>query len=193
MAHVLDNEGRARVQSIASQVAASYKMDDLREKKNELVEKVRADIVPYFKDRGVTITTIGQFGGFEYENQTIQDAIDKTFIAQQVKVTNKAMLDAQHDANERTKSEAEAVGEATKTKGKAEADAKLSVFNAEAQGLQAVNKALAEANQNPALVELKRIDVMKLQAERWDGHYPTWYMPGAAGQGLLLNVNPPTK
>lgn len=193
LAHVLDTEGRARIQSVASVVAASYKMDELRERKNELIAKVRDDILPYFKSRGITIPTIGQFGGFEYENEKIQSAIDGTFVAQQEKVTNKARLDAQHDANERIKSEAEATAEAARLKAKGEADGKLSVFNAEAQGLQAVNKALSEANQNPALVELKRIDVQKLQAERWDGHYPAWYMPGASGQGLLLNVNPPSR
>ncbi len=193
LSHVLDNEGRARIQSVASKIAADYNMDDLRGKKNDLVTAVKADLEPYFKARGITLSTLGQFGGLEYENNDIQLAIDKTFIAQQVKVTNKAMLEAQADENARVKSKAEADAEAARSRAHGEADGKLSVFKAEADGLLAVNKALAEANQNPALVELKRIDVMKLQAERWDGKFPSWYMPGQNGQSLMLQVTPPTK
>lgn len=185
---VLDTELRARVQSLASEVSASYKMDDLRDKKNELIAKIRSDVVPFFKAKGITITTIGQFGGFQYENQKIQEAIDDTFVAQQAKVKNAAMLEAQTDANARIELEAKALAEAARTKAKGEADGKLAVFQAEASGLQAVNKALAEANQNPALVELKRIDVEKLRAERWDGRYPSWYMGGGSGSGMILNI-----
>jgi hypothetical protein len=191
LSHVLDEEGRNRILSVAGKEAASYKMDDLRDKKNELIDKVRADIIPYFKERGITISTIGMFGGFEYENAEIQNAIDKTFIAQQVKVTNTALLTAQADENARIQSKAIADAEAIKSKGKGEAEAKYAVFDAEARGLRAVNEALTAANQNPALVELKRIDVQKLQAERWDGHYPTWYMGGANSPSLILSTTPP--
>ncbi len=167
-------------------------MDELREKKNELIAKVREDIVPYFKSRGITIPTIGQFGGFEYENDKIQASIDGTFVAQQEKVTNAARLAAQHDANERMQSEADSVAKSLRLKAQGEADGKLSVFKAEAQGIEAVNSALAKANQNPMLVQLKQIEVDKVRAERWDGKYPSWYMPGGNGQGMLLNIAPPT-
>ncbi len=188
---VLDTELKARIQSIASQVGASYKMDLLREKKNELLEKVKADVLPFFKAKGITITTIGQFGGFEYENEKIQASIDDTFVAQQVKVKNAALLEGQTDANKRIELEALALAEAARTKAKGEADGKLSVFQAEAQGLKAVNSALAEANQNPALVELKRIDVQKIQAERWDGKYPLWMMSGGNSPGLMIQPPAP--
>lgn len=194
LADVLDSELRARIQSIASGVAASYKMDELRNKKNELIDKIKSDVVPFFKDKGISITTIGQFGGFEYENQKIQDAIDDTFVAQQAKVKNEALLAAQGDANKKIELEAVALAEAARTKAKGEADGKLSVFEAEAKGLQSVNKALAEANQNPALVELKKIDVQKALAEKWDGKLPVWNMGGAGTPNMLFQApTPPTK
>lgn len=189
---VVDTEIRARVQSIAAELAASYKMDVLRDRKNELIEKIRADIIPFFKAKGITITTIGQFGGFAYENPEIQQAIDKTFIAQQVKVTNAAMLEAQTDANKRIELEATAMAEAARSKAKGEADGKLSVFKAEAEGLKAVNQALAEANQNPALVRLKEIDVQRAMTEKWDGKMPVWVTGGNTGSpSMLLQMSPP--
>lgn len=187
LTHVMDEELRARIQAVASEVSAQYKMDELRERKNELIKEIRNDVTPFFKSKGVTITTIGQFGGFLYENENIQVAIDDTFVAQQAKVKNAALLEAQTDANARIELEAKALAEAARTKAKGEADGKLSVFEAEADGISAVNKALAAANQNPQLVELKRIEVEKLQAERWDGKMPTWIM-GQGGPGMLLNL-----
>jgi hypothetical protein len=191
---VLDQELRARVQALASEVAAGYKMDILREKKNELIGKIKEDVIPFFKAKGITITTIGAFGGFEYEAQSIQTAIDDTFVAQQAKVKNAALLEAQADASKKIELEALALAEAARTKAKGEADGKLSVFEAEAKGLKAVNQALAEANQNPALVELKKIEVQKMQAERWDGKLPVWQMgEGGAGMMLQLPTTPPTR
>lgn len=192
LTQVLDTELRARIQAVASEVAASYKMDVLREKKNELIEKIKADTIPFFKAKGITITTIGQFGGFAYENEKIQFAIDDTFVAQQAKVKNAALLEAQTDANKKIEMEALALAEAARTKAKGEADGKLSVFSAEADGLRAVNKALSDANQNPALMEVKRIEVQRALAEKWDGKFPQWYM-GSGGQtpGMLFNVPTP--
>lgn len=185
LAQVMDQELRARIQAVASEVSAAYQMDDLREKKNELIDKIRTDVVPFFKAKGITITTIGQFGGFLYENEAIQLAIDDTFVAQQAKVKNAALLEAQTDANKRIELAALADAQASRTKAKGEADGKLSVFQAEADGITAVNKALAAANQNPQLVELKRLDVEKVKAEKWDGKLPVWVQ---GGQGMILNV-----
>lgn len=185
LAQVLDTELRARIQSVASDVAARYKMDILREKKNELIDAVKKDVVPFFEAKGITITTIGQFGGFRYENEKIQLAIDDTFVAQQAKVKNAALLEAQKDANARIEMEATAQAEAARKRGAGDADARLSVFKAEADGIEAVNKALTQANQNPALVELKRIEVDKVRAEKWDGKYPTYYMGSAPSNALL--------
>jgi len=192
LATVLDTELRSRIQSIASQVAATYKMDLLRDKKNELIEKVKADAIPFFESRGITITTIGQFGGLEYENEKIQLAIDDTFVAQQAKVKNAALLEAQTDANKRIELEALAVAQAARSKGQGDADARYSVFQAEAKGIEAVNAALAKANQNPMLVQLKQIEVDKVRAEKWDGRYPQWYMGGGSNApSMLLNVPSP--
>lgn len=199
---VLDSAVRARVQRDVASVAAKYKIDDLRDRKNEILATIEADVVPFFEKTGITITTIGQFGGFTYENNDIQVAIDKTFIAQQEKTVSAAQLAAQGDKNKRIELEAIAVAEAAKTKAageaegkkliyRAEADGKALGFTAEAGGITAVNEALAKANQNPQLLELKRIEVDLEKARRWNGAMPNWYWSGSGdkGNGLILNLD----
>ena len=97
LSQVLDTELRARIQAVASEVSARFPLDALRSKKNELMDEVKKDVTPFFKAKGITITTIGMFGGFTYENIAIQESIDKTFIAQQEKVVAAAQLEAQTD------------------------------------------------------------------------------------------------
>ena len=173
LAQVMDGEIRARVQQVAAEVAAGVKLDALRERKLEIAEAVKKDCTNFFAARGITITTVGMFGGMTYENGEIQKAIDQTFIAQQEKVVAKAQLDAQDDKNLRIKSEAVALAEAATTKGKGEAGA-----------LELVNQALAKAANNPQLVQLRQIEVDQARVAKWNGTYPTT----VAGEGANVWV-----
>ncbi|MEP6974373.1 MAG: SPFH domain-containing protein [Spartobacteria bacterium] len=88
--HVMDSEVRGRIQQISAEVAARYPLDALRERKQEISDAVKKDLTQFFLDRGVTVTTLGMFGGMTYENAEIQKSIDNTVIAQQLKVVNEA-------------------------------------------------------------------------------------------------------
>jgi hypothetical protein len=158
---VIDTEVRSRVQMIAAQESAKYKLDSLRERKNEIADAVRKDCTEFFSARGITLTSIGQFGGMSYENPKIQDAIDQTFITQQEKVNARSMLEAQDDKNKRITSEADALAEASRRKAKGEAD-----------GLESINKALEKAANNPQLLQLRSLEVEKNRIEKWKGDYP---------------------
>lgn len=202
---VMDTEIRGVFQSIVSEIALKYDMDKLRGEKKEIIDAVRNGVsapasqpyieerttgnaiqdgvIKFFKRRGITITTVGMFGGFKYENPQIQDSIDKVFIAQQEKVVNAAKLAAQADANARKISEADASAEAARKAAKGEADA-----------LREIAKAADEAQQNPMFYKLKLLEIQKTQVEKWDGKYPVYYM-GLGGDdksgdtpNLLLNV-----
>ena len=140
---------------------AKYPLDSLREKKLEVASAVKEDIQPFFAERGITITTIGMFGGMTYENPSIQTAIDGTFISQQEKVNAAAMLAAQKDKNARIEQEAEALAKAAQTKA-----------GGEAAGLELINAALAKAANNPQLVELRQLEVEAKRVEKWNGTYP---------------------
>ncbi|MCA9046051.1 MAG: hypothetical protein KDA69_17110, partial [Planctomycetaceae bacterium] len=87
---VMDLEVRGRIQKIMAREAAKEPMDTLRERKNEMLDAVEQDVIPFFEAREILVTTIGQFGGFTYENPDIQKAIDEVFAAQQDEEVAKA-------------------------------------------------------------------------------------------------------
>jgi hypothetical protein len=193
LAQVMDTEVRARVQQNAAEVAARYPLDLLRAKKQEMIDLVRSDATPFFKQRGITLTTISMFGGMTYENPEIQKAIDKTFIAQQEKVINLARLEAQRKENDRNELEAQSTAERARREAAGRGDAKVTEAKAEAIAIREVAQALAAAGQNPAFIQLRAFEVETARTQRWDGKYPLYYMGGggASGPNLLLNVPAP--
>lgn len=186
---IMDHEVRTRVQSIFADQAAEYTMDELREKKREIMEAVKEDVIPFFAEHGITITNIGQFGGFTYENPEIQAAIDSVFEAQQDEEVAKAEAKA---AQERLL--------ALQLEGEGEAARILEAKRGEAEGMMLVADAVAHEleilNENPeAYLALKKLELEARRLETWDGRYPTYLFqtgdPGASPD-LLLNLPTPT-
>ena len=184
---VMDSEVRGRIQQISAEVAAKYPLDTLREKKQEISDAVKTDITKFFANRGVTVTTLGMFGGMTYENGEIQKAIDNTIIAQQLKVVNEARFDAQRRENDRIELEANATAERARRIAAGEADAKKINAAAEAQSIREVNAALAEAKENPLLYQLRSLEVERARVQQWNGQYPTYFVgTGGAAPTMLL-------
>jgi hypothetical protein len=190
LSEVMDKEIRARIQQVAAEVAAKYPLDSLRAKKQEIADAVKKDVTSFFQTRGVTVTTIGMFGGMTYENPEIQRAIDQTFIAQQLKVVAEAKFQAQQKENERIELEADGVAERARREASGLADAKKTQADADSEAIRKMEKALNEAAQNPLLLQLKALEVEKTRIEKWDGKYPTWYV-GSGGAMPSLMVNAP--
>ena len=184
----MDTEIRARIQQVSAEVAAKYPLDELRARKQEIMDAVREDTGTFFAERGVTITSVGMFGGMTYENPEIQKAIDKTFIAQQEKVVNQARFEAQQSDNNRIELEATATAEKARRIAKGEADAKTTAAVAEAEAIRVVNKALAEAQQNPLVLQFKQLDVEKARVEKWGGAYPQYFIAPPDKAAMLLHL-----
>jgi hypothetical protein len=192
LADVMDHEVRGRIQQVAAEVATKYPLDQLRPRKQEIADAVKEDVTNFFATRGVTVTTIGMFGGMTYENPEIQRSIDGTFIAQQLKVVAEAKFEAQKKENDRIELEANATAEKARREALGQADARKTTAGAEAEAIREVNRALNEAAQNPLLYQLKALDVEKARIEKWDGKYPTYFMSASAGgPNLLLQVPTP--
>ena len=177
LTEVIDNELRARIQKIYAREAATVNMDLLREQKNEIMDKIEDDVVPFFEERGITITTIGQFGGFTYENPDIQKSIDAVFQAQQDEEVAKAEFAAAEQRKLALKSEGE--GEAAKIleAKKGEAQAVLEVAKAEADAIKQKAEARAQEvslfTDNPeAYIELRKLEIELERMKQWDGKYP---------------------
>ncbi len=194
LADVMDHEVRGRIQQVAAEVAAKYPLDTLRSRKQEIADAVKKDVMSFFTLRGVSVTTVGMFGGMTYENPDIQKAIDQTFIAQQLKTVSLAKFEAQQKENERIELEANGLAEKARREASGLADAKKTAAAGEAVAIREVSQALAEAQQNPLLYQFKVLELEKARVEKWDGKYPTYFMGTGAGTGspnLLLQVPSP--
>src|SRR6266478_2522364 len=197
LADVMDKEVRGRVQQAAAEVAAKYPLDALRTRKQEISDAVKQNVTNFFAARGVTITTVGMFGGMTYENPEIQKSIDQTFIAQQLKVVSEAKFEAQKKENDRIELEAQGIAEKSRREAQGQADSRKTYAAGEAEAIRLINSAATEAQQNPLLLQLRALEVEKARIEKWDGRYPQMWL-GASGTGmmspnLLLQVPTTTK
>ena len=216
---IMDTEVRTKIQEIYAIACNSYDMDVLRDEKNYILELVKnggqvtipatkddagneikpakvieiEGVIPFFGDRGITITSIGQFGGFTYENPKIQESIDLVFQEQQDKEVALAESEAAEIRKEALRLQGE--GEAQKAeevaRGKAEA-VKLAA-NAEAEAIQAVADAKAyeiqKANEDlQTYLELKRLEIESQRLEAWDGRYPQTILGGDSNAVPLFSL-----
>jgi hypothetical protein len=192
LTEVMDKEVRGRVQQAAAEVAARYPLDALRSRKQEISDAVKKDVGAFFVARGVAITTVGMFGGMTYENPEIQKSIDQTFIAQQLKVVAEAKFEAQKKENDRMELEAQGVAEKARREAMGQADARKTSAGGEAEAIRLINNAVAEAQGNPLLLQIRALEVEKTRIEKWDGRYPQFWLGGNASGGatpsLLLQV-----
>lgn len=139
---IMDTEIRARVESDFVEQCAKYSLNDLLTNKEKIMETVRNDVTEYFAEKGITITVLGMKDGLQYDDPTIQQAINEKFSSEQKIV-------AQQNENKAHIS-------------KAEADAEAKIKTAEAEAT--ANRKIAESL-TPELIEMKKY-------EKWNGELP---------------------
>lgn len=142
---IIDTDIKKMVEDRFNLETAKYTSTELSAKKGEIMEAVKAYVIDYFKDYGITITVLGMKEGISYENPTIQAAIDEKFASEQ-------QLVIQQNKNEANIA-------------KAEAEAKALVMAAEAQA--EANRILAESLTDEILAQM--------YYEKWDGKLPYLY------------------
>lgn len=184
--HVLKNEIRNSIAEVMASYSTQFKLDDLRTKKDEMMNAVRAKVIPFYAGKGITIQTLGQFGGITYENEKIQDSIDAVFIAEQEKNTAKAALDAVKDINKKSEDLATQTAKNARLVAQGEADAILSKREAEAKGIALVNEALEKAAKNPMYAIDKALNNQRILNERWSGVLPQTLIGATSDLNLLL-------
>lgn len=186
LAIILDKEVKERVQMVFADFAAGFEMDDLRAKKRDIMSAIKDDIVPFFAERGITITTVSNFGGFEYENPKIQEAIDAVFQAQQ----DKEVAIAEFEAADERKKALKSLGE-----GKAAQEVEIAKGEAAAIELKADAKAYEAQKlkeQEEFYLRLKELEVQNKWLDTWDGKLPVYmFSSGGKGSNLLLQVPSP--
>lgn len=142
---IIDTDIKKMVEDRFNIETAKYVSTDLGVKKGEIMEAVKAYVVDYFKDYGITITVLGLKEGISFENPAIQSAIDEKFASEQ-------KLEIQKNENAANLE-------------KAEAEAKAMILLATAQA--DANRILAESLTSEILAQL--------YYEKWDGKLPTYY------------------
>ena len=157
---IIDTDIKKMVEDRFNIETAKYTSTELGAKKGEIMEAVKAYVVEYFKDYGITITVLGLKEGISFENPEIQKAIDEKFASEQELVI-------QQNKNEAALAKAEAEAQAAKIAAQAEAEALKILADAQAEANQTIAESLTE--------EILK----KLYYETWDGKLP--YVIGSDG------------
>ena len=142
---IIDNDIKKMVEGEFNSATGDFKSTELHDHKDEIIQRIRDEVIPYFKDYGITITVLGFKEGISFENKEIQDALDAKFASEQDLVI------------QQNKNEAAIA--------KAQADAEAIIIAAEAQ---------AEANRllsNSITDEI----LEKMYYEKWNGVLPSVY------------------
>lgn len=142
---IIDTDIKKMVEDRFNIETAKYTSTELSSKKGEIMESVKAYVIDYFADYGITITVLGMKEGISYENPAIQAAIDEKFASEQ-------QLVIQQNKNEANIA-------------KAEAEAQALILAAEAQA--EANRILAESLTDEILAQM--------YYEKWDGKLPYLY------------------
>ena len=162
----MDTEIRARVESAFVEKSAQYTMQEILERKGEIMEHVRSDVMSYFSERGITITVLGMKDGIEYDDASVQSSINAAFTAER-------NAEAQAVENQKAIDKAKADAESMKAKAAAEAEAMKIQAEAEAEAIRIRAEAEAEANRQIA-ASLTESLLEKIKYESWDGVLPKY-------------------
>lgn len=190
LSQIMDEELRTKIQEVYAYEAAAETMDLLREKKREIIDTVSEEVIPFFKERGITITAIGQFGGFTYENPEIQKAIDGVFEAQQDEEVAKAEAKAAQERKLALQLKGEGQAQEAVEIARGKADGVKLEAEAEAEAIKAVADAKAyeieKLSSNPeAYIMLKKLEIDMERVNNWDGKYPSYLFQTGGGDSDL--------
>lgn len=168
---VMDKEIRPAVESAYAKAAGKYPYDEVICKKEEILTYIHAEVLPYFKERGITIKVLGYKGGLDPENKSIQESIDSKFKAEK-------QQQEQASINQKNKDTAEADAAVVK--------AKAAVIN---ETLRLKEIEIKEIEAKAKLIEAQA----KLKsAEKYQGGVPNVMINGGqGGNGVMPFMNIP--
>lgn len=84
---VMDFEIRNRIGTTLLEKYGSMSMKDIRESKKEVIVAVREEVIPFFKEMGISLTNLGYVGDLEYVDKAVQEAINERFVAEEQQQT----------------------------------------------------------------------------------------------------------
>lgn len=142
-----------------------------------IYQKLFEDAKAAFAERGISIEYLGNAKGWHFADKNIQEAINKSFIAQQENQTAKMEQEANATRNQTAFLLEQNKNKIRLASAQAEADAaKLLMASKEAAEFQ-----------NKLQIELITAKAKATMSEKWSGNLPANILP--SGSGLLLNLD----
>lgn len=97
LTEVMDKEIRNKIGSVMLEKYSTLTIEDIRADKASVIDYVRKEVEPYFKQRGITLSNIGYIDDLQYLDPKIQEAINSKFNAQEdqkaQEIRNKTEID----------------------------------------------------------------------------------------------------
>lgn len=140
---IMDDEVKTKITSAIVGECAKYNQDELSSNTEVIMEKVSENVIPYFEERGITITALGLTGDFVYSD-SVQKSIDQRFQAEKE-------AEAQEIKNQQEI---------------ANAEAEVKIAQMEAQAI------LEKQSVMDAEIRLKELENQKAWVEKWNGSVP---------------------
>lgn len=182
---VMDTEIQTKIQQIMQEFCNESDMDLLRAEKGKMMKMVETTVIPFFKERGITITAITLSGGFKYLNKENQVAIDKVFQAQMDKTVALAETDAAKQRKEAMKELGDGMAQKVEAAAKGEAAAIQSIADAKAYELE-------KMQENPEeYLALKQLELQQNALKIWDGRWPMIWNGGGSNSGAAMLMTLP--
>jgi prohibitin 2 len=161
-------------QEVFKAVTAKYTAPDLIAKRaqvsNDILELLRAKLEKY----GAQVINI-DMRNFSF-SESYMKAINDKVTQEQLRLAAENKVKTVEAEQKQKVAVAEAEANALRAKADGEAYATLKAANAQAEALRVQNEALAK---NRDVLELRRIEVERVKAERWDGKLPQAIYAGA--------------
>ena len=161
-------------QEIFKAVTAKYTAPDLISQRAKVSSDINSALKAKLALYGANVINI-DMRNFSFSD-TYMAAINQKVTQEQLRLVAENQLKTVEAEQKQKVAIAEAEASATRAKADGDAYANLKVATAQAEALRIQNAALA---QNKDVLELRRIEVEKIKAERWNGSLPQNVYAGA--------------
>lgn len=166
-------------QEVFKAVSANYSAPDLISKRSNVSHDINLALGEKLRKYGAQVINIDMrnFAFSESYMKAISDKVNQ----EQLRLAAENKLKTVEAEQKQKVAVAEAEANAVKATADGQAYAKVQTATAEAKALQLQASAISA---NPQILELRRIEVAKIQAERWDGSVPQVMTGGGSAQML---------
>ena len=163
---ITDTNIRGKVTAILSKEFGQRDLSKCKIEKKEIQEILEKEIIVEYSKYGITVSNVGLVGGLSYEENKIQEAIDKAYVSEMSILEKENVKKAQEHENERV----------------------LSIAITERKSAQEFEKAYQAMIKKIELdIEMKRAEAMLQASKKWDGSTPASILP--QGSSLLFGLD----